>query len=94
MSIEPLKAEVTHLLADADYKVREAERSLWLGGPEEKIVAAGELTFLKRQQESLRGRLHELEACQGDSLETIFQWFREEGMLLRQRLEDWIVHAR
>jgi len=94
MSPEPTSYQVRRLLADLDEKIREAERALWAGGAEAHIKPAGELTFLKRQKESLQSRLHELEMSRGSAMETVLRWFNEEGMLLHYRLDDWIVGAR
>jgi hypothetical protein len=90
MSVDTLKTETTHLLADADERVREAEHDLAEGSDATKIKAAGDLAILKRQRDELRRRLDEIERAPHSRLSDMAEQLKEEGMLLKQSLQSWV----
>jgi hypothetical protein len=88
MSVEAIRTEVERLLAQADERVRRAEALRLEGADEEKVEAAGQLTWLVRRRDDLTTRLDELNHTPGGS--TVGQWFKEDWMLLIQRLDAFI----
>jgi hypothetical protein len=88
MTVEAIRTEVERLLAQADERVRRAEQLRLEGTDEEKVEAAGQLTWLRRQRDELHARLDELDRSPGGS--TVGQWFKEDWMLLIQRLDAFI----
>lgn len=91
MSIDTLKTETVHLLADADERMRHAEHELADGDEAAKIKAAGDLAVLKRQRDDLRQRLGEIEKASHSTLGDLAQQIREEGLLLKQSLQSWVA---
>ena len=89
MSIDTLKTETVHLLADADERVRMAEHDLADGDDAAKVKAAGDLALLKRQRDDLRQRLGEIEKAPQGGLSGLAEQIREEGLLLKQSLQSW-----
>jgi hypothetical protein len=87
MSIEPIKAELTGLLAQADSKIKDAEASLAQGSGPERVHAAGQLVFLKHQREELEGRARDLSTVPDGGAATLFQWIKEDWLILMQRLQ-------
>ena len=85
MSTQPIKTEVDQLLAQANDKVRRAEQRLAGGSDEQKVKAAGELVALKQQQAALEARAAELAIT--PEHHTLVQWFKEDWMILMQRLD-------
>jgi len=53
MSIEPIKAELAGMLAQANRKIEEAESRRANGTDQERVHAAGQFVFLKGQKEKL-----------------------------------------
>ena len=90
MSVEPIKSEVRQLLAQADEKLRRAQHLHSQGSESEKVTAAGQLVFLNRQKEELEARIAELEHSDNGGGATTSQWFKEDWMLLMQRLDTFI----
>ena len=90
MSIEPLKHEVRDLLAQANDKIQQAEQKLAGGTGDQRVHAAGQLVFLKRQKDELETRLRELDHSPDEVSRTVIQWIKEDWMILMQRLESWI----
>ncbi len=90
MTVEPIKSEVTHLLAQADEKLRRAQHLHAAGSDAEKVAAAGQLVFLERQKLELEARMAELERSGNGGGATTGQWFKEDWMLLMQRLDAFI----
>jgi hypothetical protein len=89
MSIEPIKTEVRGLLAQVNYDIKHAEEALRGGAPQQRVRAAGRLVFLTRRKEELEVRQRELDQSPDGLGSTLIQWFREDWMLVLQRLEDW-----
>ncbi|HVY35180.1 MAG TPA: hypothetical protein VG960_12265 [Caulobacteraceae bacterium] len=90
MSVEPIKSEVRQLLAQADEKLRRAQHLHDQGSDAEKVTAAGQLVILKRQKQELEARIGELEHAKDGGGATTSQWFKEDWMLLMQRLDAFI----
>ena len=90
MSVETIKTEVRGLLVKADEKLKRAQ-ALHAGGSDaEKVKAAGQLIFLERQKQALETRMAELEHSNEGGGATTAQWFKEDWMLLMQRLDAFI----
>ena len=87
MSIEPIKAELIGMLAQANSKIKEAEAQRANGTGEERVHAAGELVFLKAQKADLEVRTRELGAVQDGLGATVVQWIKEDWLILMQRLQ-------
>ncbi len=92
MSMQVVRHEVEMMLAQAKLKILDAETALVSGTDREKVDAAGELSFLKRQRETLQERLAEIET-RSDAPETLYQWVKEEVFNLNLRLESWLAHG-
>jgi len=79
------------MLADVNEKLAEAEGQLLRGTPSEKVKAAGELSFLRRQKETIEERVKEIDAASEDASESLFRWVKEEVFNLKLRTESWIA---
>jgi hypothetical protein len=90
MPMTVIKGEVAMMLRQASQQIAEAEAKLASGTYGEKVHAAGELAFLKRQKETLDLRLEEIEN-HPEASETLFQWIKEEWFNLTLRLDNWIA---
>ncbi|HWA63216.1 MAG TPA: hypothetical protein VG939_17695 [Caulobacteraceae bacterium] len=90
MTMQQIGREVAMMLDQVDQRIAEAEAKLAKGADRQKVEAAGELAFLKRQQASLKHRLDEIRA-HPDSPQTLFQWLREEVLNLTMRLDGWVA---
>ena len=90
MSVDPIKTEVRGLLAQADEKLRRAEQLQASGSNAQKVAAAGQLVFLQRQKRDLEARLTELERSHDGGGAATAQWFKEDWMLLMQRLDAFM----
>jgi hypothetical protein len=90
MSVEPITSEVQQLLAKADEALRRAQKAHARGTDAEKVAAAGQLVFLQRQKQDLEARMAELERSHGGGGATTAQWFKEDWMLLMQRLDAFM----
>jgi hypothetical protein len=91
MSLSTIKREVSLMLNQADHRLAEAEAKLEAGKDQEKVTAAGEIAFLRRQKDDLQARLAEIDA-HSQAPEALFQWLREEVFNLTERLDDWVAH--
>jgi hypothetical protein len=92
MSLPLIRHEVSMMLSQSNEHIAEAEAKLATGGFREKVGAAGELSFLKRQKATVEQRLNEIDA-QPDATETLLQWVKEEVFNLNLRLASWIAHG-
>ena len=92
MSMQIVRHEVEMMLAQAKLRISDAEAALADGTDREKVDAAGELSFLKRQRETLNERLAEIET-RPDAPETLYEWVKEEVFNLNLRLESWLAHS-
>ena len=91
MALDNIRHEVGMMLADVNEKLAEAEIQLSRGSPIEKVKAAGELSFLRRQREMIEDRVKEIDAAPEGASETLFRWVKEEVFNLKLRLESWIA---
>jgi len=89
--LDNIRHEVGMMLADVNEKLAEAEIQLSRGSPIEKVKAAGELSFLRRQREMIEDRVKEIDAAPEGASETLFRWVKEEVFNLKLRLESWIA---
>ena len=87
-----IRHEVIMMLSQANLKILEEEQKIAAGSDRERVTAAGELLFLKRQRQTLEQRLAEIEA-RPKAPETLYQWVKEEVFNLNMRLESWIAHG-
>ena len=91
MALDNIRHEVGMMLADVNERLAAAERQLSRGTPSEKVRAAGELSFLRRQRETIEDRVKEIDGAPEGSSETLFRWIEEELFNLNLRLESWIT---
>ncbi len=61
-----------------------------MGRTRKRSTAAGQLVFLQRQKQDLEARMAELERSDNGGGATTAQWFKEDWMLLMQRLDAFI----
>jgi predicted nucleic acid-binding Zn-ribbon protein len=73
-------------------RIAEAEKALASGTRREKVDAAGELAFLRRQKATIEDRLKEIEA-EPHATETLFEWVKEEAFNLNLRLQSWCANV-
>ena len=93
MSMPVIRREVAMMLAQVNGRITEEEAKFASGTDSDKVAAAGELAFLRRQHEMLEHRLKEIEA-NPNATETLFQWIKEECFGLSLRLDSWIAGGR
>jgi len=74
-------------VAKANSKIEDAEQQQATGTGQERVHAAGQLVFLRRQKEELEGRTRELGTVQDGPTATVAEWIKEDWMMLMQRLE-------
>jgi hypothetical protein len=92
MAYSTIRHEVVQALAQTNDLIHDAEVLLAMGDDQEKVVAAGELEFLVRQQLMLQARLVEVDERIA-AHRTLFSWFRQEWFNLKLQLESWIAHG-
>ena len=92
MTIRTIISETKSLLADADKRIAAAQLAETADDNEQKVRAAGDLNLLQRHRNEMLARLSELETTSDGAVATIVQRLKEEGMLLRQSLENLTVH--
>ena len=93
MALADIRHEVILALAHTHDAQHEAEALLARGPDPEKVIAAGELDFLRRQDAKLRARLAEVDRRIADRRDSIFGWFRQEWFSLMLHVESWIAHG-
>ena len=91
MSMQVVRHEVEMMLAQANLKISDARAMLATGTDREKVDAAGELSFLEVQKQTLQDRMAEIDA-HPDASETLYEWVKEEVFNLNLRLDSWIAH--
>jgi hypothetical protein len=89
--LDNIRHEVGMMLADVNERLAEAEQKLSQGAPREKVKAAGELSFLRRQKETIEGRVKEINAAPPHASETLLRWLKEEAFNLKLRAQSWIA---
>jgi hypothetical protein len=91
MALAEVRHEVMLFLAQTHQAQREARAQRAAGSDEERVMAAGELSFLARQEEMLLARLAEIDG-RARKHRTLFSWARQAWFDLRLSLEHWVVH--
>jgi hypothetical protein len=89
MSLNSIKAEARDLLAETNFRFREAHRSLRGGTSEERVRAAGRLVRLRRSKEAFEARVAELDRASDTVLSGLVQRVREEWTLILLHLDGW-----
>jgi hypothetical protein len=89
--MQVVRHEVEMMLAQANLKIFDARSIFAKGTDREKVDAAGELTFLEMQRQTLQDRMAEIDK-QPDAPETLYEWMKEEVFNLNLRLDSWIAH--
>jgi hypothetical protein len=92
MTVQTIRFEIARLLADANTHLHEVEEALAHGEGRDRIKAAGELVSLRRRKEALEARLEDVDHCPPGAAAGLLQRLREEGMRLRQTIEDLVAH--
>ncbi|HUO11573.1 MAG TPA: hypothetical protein VMU37_02345 [Caulobacteraceae bacterium] len=92
MALADIRHEVVISLAQTHEHQRDAMGQLAHGNDAEKVVAAGELDFLARQEALLRGRLAEIDRRVAEH-RSLFAWIRHEWFTLMLQLDSWIAHG-
>jgi hypothetical protein len=92
MALADVRHEVVHLLALTHEAQREARVARVTGTDEAKVMAAGELNFLGRQEAMLKARLDEIDE-RARKPRTLFSGLRQVWFDLMLNLESWIVHG-
>jgi hypothetical protein len=92
MALADIRHEVVLALAQTHDAQHEAQALLAHGEDAQKVVAAGELDFLARQDARLNRRLAEIDRRTAER-RTTFAWFRQEWFNLMLHMESWIAHG-
>ena len=92
MALADIRHDVVHALANIHDAQHDALSLLDRGADEEKVLAAGELDFLERQEARLRRRLAEIDQRVAEH-RTAFAWARQEWFNLMFQLDNWIAHG-
>jgi hypothetical protein len=92
MALDTIRRGVVLTLAQTNDHIRDAEWIMRNGDDLEKVLAAGELDFLHRQQVMLVNRLVEIDRRLA-AHQTLFSWVRQEWFSLKLHFEDWITHG-
>jgi hypothetical protein len=90
MSIEPIKAELRGLLTQTNYDIELAKRTLAYGKDRARARAASQLVALRRRKEELEARLYELDHSPDGAAVPVIQWFKDDWMVVIQRIEAWV----
>jgi hypothetical protein len=90
MSIEPIKTELRGLLTQTNYDIELAKRTLTYGKDRARARAASQLVALRRRKEELEARMREPDRFPDGAVFPIIQWFKEDWMLVIQRIETWV----
>jgi hypothetical protein len=91
LALDNIRHEVGMMLAEVNESLAEAERQLSRGTPSEKVKAAGELNFLRRQKETIEDRVKEVDDAPEGASESLFRWVKEEVFNLNLRMKSWIA---
>ena len=92
MALADIRYQIVLAIAQTKEAQREAQEALAHGSYFEKVEAAGELDFLRRQKAHLERRLAELDQRIADH-QTLFTWLRQTWFSLMLQLESWIAHG-
>jgi hypothetical protein len=89
LALDHIRHEVSMMLSDVEGQLTEAAQRLAKGTLRQKVDAAGELAFLRRQKEMIETRLKQVDAAPPAATETPMRWLKEEVFNLKLRLADW-----
>jgi hypothetical protein len=92
MSLADIRHEVVLSLALTKEAQHEARWAYDHGSYVEKVLAAGELSFLQRQKTRLERRLDEVDRRIAER-RTLFSWYRQVWFNLTVQVESWIAHG-
>jgi hypothetical protein len=92
MALADIRHEVVLALAQTHDAQHDARALLDRGADEEKVIAAGELDFLGRQDARLMRRLAEIDRRAAEH-RTTFAWARQAWFNLMLHMESWIAHG-
>lgn len=92
MALVDIRHEVVLSLAHTHEHQHDARDLLAHGDDTEKVLAAGELAFLARQEALLRGRLADIDRRIAEH-KGLFSWVRQEWFNLMLQLDNWIAHG-
>lgn len=92
MALADIRRDVIHALAGTHDAQHEARAALDHGEDADRVIAAGELDFLERQDARLMRRLAEIDRRVAEH-RTTFAWFRQEWFNLMLQMERWIAHG-
>jgi hypothetical protein len=92
MALADIRREVVLALAQTHDAQHDARAALDHGEDAQKVVAAGELDFLDRQDAMLQARLEEVDR-RAAQRKTSFSWARQAWFSLMLHMERWIAHA-
>lgn len=92
MSLIGIKQEIGLALLQIDERLLEAEAKRLEGTLRERVEAAAELAFLKRQKLGLKRQLAELDHLPDGRWERMHLWLSEEAEIIERRLKEWVVH--
>jgi hypothetical protein len=93
MALADIRHEVVLALAHTHDAQHDARALLDHGEDSERVVAAGDLDFLERQDARLKARLAEVDRRMSEHSDSVFGWFRQEWFNLMLHLESWIAHG-
>lgn len=91
MPTSSLRRGIEPVLNRIEERILAAEGRLAAGSPRERVAAAGELEFLKRQKAALESRLADLENRPEGAWERAREWLHEEAGMLEGRVEAWLA---
>ena len=91
MSLADIRHEVVLSLALTKEAQHEARWAYTHGSYGEKVLAAGELSFLQRQKARLERRLDEVDRIA--ERQAFFSWHRQVWFNLMFQVESWIAHG-
>ncbi|HTX49826.1 MAG TPA: hypothetical protein VME40_10595 [Caulobacteraceae bacterium] len=93
MALADIRHEIVLSLGHTHEHQHDALDLLAHGDDAEKVVAAGELDFLNRQEVKLRGRLADVDRQIAEHHRTLFAWARQTWFSLMLYFESWIAHG-
>jgi len=93
MGLDDIRYEVRLTLAQTNEAIHDARAILAEGADEEKVIAAGELDFLRRQKALLEMRLGQVERLIALHRRRRLSWLRQTWFRLVLSFESWIAHA-
>ena len=92
MALADIRREVVISLAQTHEAQRDARAAVRCGADSERVIAAGELDFLARQEALLRNHLEGIDRLGADR-RTMFGWARQAWFGIMLNFESWIAHG-